>query len=178
MPTIWINGVKHTPTLRTLKKMRASGQKFDTSPPTGVKASKATVTRASKGVGAKGVSKTSVKRAGSQTPASAPPVPRPRSERPKEEKKPALQNSGRPVGFSNTKYTGPFGDSRERKAKEAIKEVRLPPSTPQRTAMDKFQATPPKARLTEMQRRAEEASRGKRNNKRKPNSKYVTGGGF
>lgn len=191
MPTIWINGVKHTPTSRTIKKMRASGQKFSlTAPGKGVTASKVTVRTASKGVGAEGVRKTSVRRAGSQTPAAAPPVPRPRGDRPKDErksqvggtstkgyepKKPLL-NAGRPIGFSNTKYTGPFGDSRERKAKEAIKEVRVPPSTPQRTAMDKFQTTPAKARLAEMRRKAEETRYKKR--KGKGGQTYVTGGGF
>jgi hypothetical protein len=87
MPTVYINGVKHTPSSRTMRKMRASGQKFSTEPPTGVKATKAVVRTSSKGVGAKGVSERQVRRAGGNTPAAAAPVPRPRSERPKDERK-------------------------------------------------------------------------------------------
>ena len=171
MPTIWINGVKHTPTSRTLKKMKAAGQKWSTSPPTGTSASKATVRTASKGVGAKGVSSTSVKRAGTQTPASSPPIPRPRGDRPKEEKKAAatpLKNEGRPVGFSTTKYTGPFEKGSKRPSGIGMA------STPQLTAQDKFRLTPAKARLRAMQEKADETAKKKRYNR----NGRVTGGGF
>lgn len=160
MPTVTIGGVKHTPGYNTLKRMRKA------TAPSSVNS-------------AKGVADTNVKRAGGSTPRQAappkkrekPPIPATKSAAMiaktnvgKRATKPLL-NSGRPIGFSNTKYTGPF-------AKPSKPSGPTPPVPATKSAMTKFQTEDPKARIARFGAKAEAS--------RPPSSRggRRTGGGF
>lgn len=85
MPTIYIGGVKHTPSSETLRRMKKAGTKFSTAPP---------AAKPAKGNGARGVPDKAAKRAGGQTPAAQAPVPRQRGDRPTDQKKGQTSGSG------------------------------------------------------------------------------------